>query len=104
MITHAINATRPRFWRNALVVPAVSCRSIRLFHCRLWFGNGGSSQWRLDGPGAWEGADAQVRKVPGTDLMKWGLLALLGLLFVFLCWIGIFFIILDDIFDWDLID
>ena len=75
-----------------------------IFVFRLLLGSCGPSQWRLDGPGAWPGAEAQVSKTPMTNLMWYALMALAGLFLMFLCWCAIGFIILDDIFDWDIID
>ncbi len=72
--------------------------------CRLWFGSCGASQWRLDGPGAWPGAEHEMCKTPVTSLMQWSLLAILALGLLFLGWCLLWFIILDDIMDWDIID
>ena len=78
--------------------------NVNFFVFRLLLSSCGPSQWRLDGPGAWPGAEAQVSKTPMTNLMQYALMALAGLFFMFLCWCAIGFIILDDIFDWDIID
>lgn len=40
---------------------------------RLMFSSCGAAQWRLQGPGKWEGAAKEVRRVPMTDMMNnWG--------------------------------
>lgn len=54
---------------------------------RLMFSSCGAAQWRLQGPGAWSGAASEVKKVPMTDLMNYGGIALLVVAAVILCFI-----------------
>ena len=57
---------------------------------RLLLGSGGAAQWRLNGPGKWDGAPDAVRSVPVAGLMQYGALTILGLvaglLLCFLLW------------------
>ncbi|KAL3846575.1 hypothetical protein ACJMK2_017551 [Sinanodonta woodiana] len=54
---------------------------------RLLLSSCGAYQWRLQGPNSWAGAPDAVRKVPITDLMHYGgiaVLVLLGILILFI--------------------
>lgn len=52
--------------------------------CRLLFSSCGSSQWRLQGPHAWRGAEELVRKTPMTDMMNFTGFVLVVVIGVFL--------------------
>ncbi|XP_071085256.1 flavin-containing monooxygenase 5-like isoform X1 [Haliotis cracherodii] len=49
---------KPEIWRHPLLA------------WRLLFSSCGASQWRLQGPHAWSGAEELVRKTPMTDMMN----------------------------------
>lgn len=51
---------------------------------RLFFGSGGASQWRLNGPNKWSGASEQVKRVPVPGLWNLTAYLLLASLLVFI--------------------
>ncbi|KAK3095314.1 hypothetical protein FSP39_013123 [Pinctada imbricata] len=54
---------------------------------RLMVGSCGSAQYRLQGPGSWEGAKETVMKVPVTELMHYSLLLTMLLIPLAIYWI-----------------
>ncbi|XP_022088130.1 dimethylaniline monooxygenase [N-oxide-forming] 5-like [Acanthaster planci] len=58
---------KPQLWRH----PSLAWR--------LLIGSCGAAQWRLNGPGKWDGAPDTVRSVPVTGLMHYGVLTVIGL-------------------------
>ncbi|XP_038050022.1 flavin-containing monooxygenase 5-like isoform X2 [Patiria miniata] len=58
---------KPQLWRHPRLM------------WRLLIGSGGAAQWRLNGPGKWDGAPDTVRSVPVTGLMHYGVLTIIGL-------------------------
>ncbi|KNC80467.1 hypothetical protein SARC_07170 [Sphaeroforma arctica JP610] len=60
--------TQPRLWRHPTLA------------LRLLLGSGGTFQWRLDGPGKWDGAAEAIRDVPLPGLTTYGLAVILLLL------------------------
>ncbi|KAJ3417566.1 hypothetical protein HDV05_000023 [Chytridiales sp. JEL 0842] len=64
----ALFGAKPRIWGHGLIVAY-----------KLIFGSGGTAQWRLDGPGKWEGAKKEVEKVPVPRFIEMFVWLMVGL-------------------------